>query len=245
MEPAATHPPFGLEHAEVYEVTYRNRGKDWPAEARDVARQVRRRRPGARSLLDVGCGTGAHLAAFRRCFEHVEGLELAPAMRERAERRLPGVPIHQGDMRDFDLGRSFDVVTCLFTAISYLDTVEMMRAAVRCMANHLLPGGVLAVEPWWLPEKYIDGYVGSDLVHDGDRVVARVSHTQRRGRAAHMEEQWLVADPSGIRAFTITQVSTLFMRDEYLAAFEDAGCAVDYLEGWSTGRGIFVGVRQA
>jgi len=242
---APAHPSFGHAHAEVYEHTYRNRGKDWPAEARDLTAQIRHRRPQARSLLDVGCGTGAHLETFRSCFEHVEGLELARAMRERAQRRLPGIEIHHGDMRDFELGRTFDAVTCLFTAISYLGTVHEMRAAIRCMADRLLPGGVLAVEPWWLPEKYIDGYVGSDLIHDDDRVIARVSHTRKHGRAAHMEVGWLVGDQAGLRSFTVTETFTLFTKAEYLAAFEAAGCTADYHEPWLTGRGIFLGVRRA
>src|SRR6266852_3656862 len=138
---------FGPEHAEVYELTHRNRGKDWPAEARDLAARICSRRPGASSLLDVGCGTGAHLETFRSCFEHVEGLELAPAMRDRAQRRLPGIEIHHGDMRGFELGRTFDAVTCLCSAAGYVDTAEELRAAIRCMADHVLPGGVLAVEP--------------------------------------------------------------------------------------------------
>jgi SAM-dependent methyltransferase len=244
MEVLAAQPMFGPEHADVYEVIYRSRGKDWPAEARDVTARVRRLRRGAASLLDVACGTGAHLETFRAGFDHVEGLELAPAMRERAEDRLPGIGIHEADMRSFDLGRRFDAVTCLCTAVGYLDTVDEMRGAVRCMADHLSPGGVLVVEPWWLPEKFIDDYVGSDLVHDGDRVLARVSHTRRRDRVAHMEARWLVGDPSGLRSFTIVEAFTLFTRDEYLAAFEDAGCAAEYHDGWLTGRGIFVGVRR-
>lgn len=141
MEELAPQPIIGPEHAEVYEVIYRSRGKDWPAEARDLTRRVRRLRHDARSLLDVACGTGAHLETFRACFDHVEGLELAPAMRERAERRLPGVRMHHADMRGFDLGRSFDVVICLCTSVGYLDTVEEMTGAVRCMADHLTPAG--------------------------------------------------------------------------------------------------------
>jgi SAM-dependent methyltransferase len=235
---------FGPDHADVYEVVYRSRGKDWDAEARDVMRRIRRLRPQARSLLDVACGTGAHLATFRTGFRDVEGLELAPAMRERAERRLPGVVLHADDMRTFGLGRSFDAVTCLCTAVGYLDTLEELRAAARRMADHLVPGGVLVVEPWWLAEKYVDHYVGSDLVHDGDRVLARVSHTEERDGVAHMEARWLVGAPSGLRSFTVSEAFTLFTRDAYLAAFEDAGCSTAYEEPWLTGRGIFVGVRR-
>lgn len=243
MEPPP-RPAFGPEHAEVYELTYRSRGKDWPGEARDVVRRVHRLLPEASSLLDVGCGTGAHLEVFAACFGHAEGLELSPAMLERAQRKLPDIRIRQGDMRRFDLGRSFDVVTCLFTAIAYLETLQDLRAAVRCMANHLVPGGVLVVEPWWLPEKYIEGYVGSDLARDGDRVVARVSHTRREGRAAQLQARWIVGDPSGLRAFATLESFTLFTRDEYAAAFDDARSAVEYHEGWLTGRGLFVGTRR-
>jgi SAM-dependent methyltransferase len=244
MDLVASKPLFGPDHADVYEATYRSRGKDWAAEARDVTGRVRRLRPDASSLLDVACGTGAHLETFRTCFDLVEGVEIAPAMRERAERRLAGVPIHDEDMRSFALGRTFDVVTCLFTAVSFLDTVDEMRRAVRCMVDHLTPGGVLVIEPWWLPEQFIEGYVGSDLVHDGDRVVARVSHTHERDRAAHMEVRWLIGEPTGLRSFTTTEVFAMYTRDEYLAAFEDAGCAVEYHEGWLTGRGLFTGLRR-
>jgi SAM-dependent methyltransferase len=236
---------FGPEHAAVHELVRRHRGKDWAAEARDLAARVRALHPSAASLLDVGCATGAHLDAFRTWFDHVEGLEPAPAMREHAERRLPGVPVHAADMRDFDLGRTFDAVTCLCTSVGHLDTTEDLSRALARMAAHLAPGGVLVVEPWWLPERFLDGYVGSDLVRDGDRVLARVSHTTRRGRVAHLEMQWVIGEPSGLRSFALAEAFTLFTADEYLDAFAQAGCPATRHEEWLTGRGLFVGVRSA
>lgn len=234
---------FGADHAGVYEAIYRGRGKDCDAEARDVAGRIRTLRPEARSLLDVGCGTGLHLESFRRLFDHVEGVEVAPAMRERARRRLPGVTVHREDMRSLRLGRTFDAVTSL-SAVGYVDTVEQLRAAVERLADHLVPGGVLVVEPWWLADKYVDRYVGSDLVRDGDRVVARVSHTERRDGAAHTEARWVVGDRTGLRSFTLTEAFALFSGEDYEDAFDRAGCAVRYEEPWLTGRGLFVGVRR-
>ncbi|MEV0666831.1 class I SAM-dependent methyltransferase [Actinomadura luteofluorescens] len=235
---------FGPEHAEVYELTYRHRGKDWGEEAAEVTRRIRAHRPRARSLLDVACGTGAHLEAFRAGFDHVEGLEISRAMRERAVRRLPGVTVHDGDMRGFDLGRAFDAVTCLYTAIAYLPTVAAMRAAVRAMAAHLVPGGVLVIEPWWPPERFIEGFVGADLVRDGDTVVARVSHSTRRDRAAHMDVRWTVGRPAGIRAFRTVETFTMFTAAEFQAAFQDSGCDVEHEETGLNGYGLFVGVRR-
>ncbi|MFH9138823.1 class I SAM-dependent methyltransferase [Streptomyces sp. NPDC017524] len=235
---------YGQELAEVYEIFYRSRGKDWPAEAAHVTELVRTRCPEADSLLDVACGTGAHLETFTTLFKHTEGVEIADPMRELARKRLPEVTVHPGDMRAFDLGRTFDAVVCMFCAIGYLGTVSDMRTAVRSMARHLRPGGVLVIEPWWFPENHAEGYVAGDLGRENGRTVARISHSTLQGRATRMEVRFLVGDRDGIREFTETDVLTLFTKDEYLAAFTDAGCTAEFLPGDPTGRGLFVGVRQ-
>ncbi len=234
---------YTAEFAEVYEFIYHNRGKDWAAEAESLTRLIRDRRPGATSLLDVACGTGAHLATFAGCFDEVAGVELSEPMRAAALARLPGVPVHAGDMRNFRLNRRFDAVTCMFNAIAYLGSVAELRQAVWSMAQHLEPGGVLVVEPWWFPERFLDGHLAVDSGTDGTRAVARMSHTTRTGRMSHLEVRFLVADAGGIRDFTQTSHLMLFTRDEYLGAFADAGCPAEYLDGGLTGRGLFVGQR--
>ncbi|MFD0904808.1 class I SAM-dependent methyltransferase [Actinomadura sediminis] len=233
------------ELADIYDLVYRARGKDHAAEAADVAALVRERRPGARSLLDVACGTGAHLRHFAALFDRAEGLELSDDMIAVARRRLPGVPLARGDMRDFDLGRTFDAVTCMFSSIGHMaDTAELDRAVTR-MARHLEPGGVLVIEPWWFPETFLPGYVAADVARDDDgRTVARVSHSVREGTATRMEVQYLVAAPHApIRHLTDTLHITLFERDDYTAALRRAGCEPAYVEGGPSGRGLFVGVR--
>ncbi|CAM5447561.1 dTDP-3-amino-3,4,6-trideoxy-alpha-D-glucopyranose [Streptomyces tendae] len=235
---------YGRELADVYEEIYRSRGKDWGQEAADVARVITERNPGADSLLDVACGTGAHLSVFSELFDVAEGLEIAESMRRLAEQRLPGTTVHAGDMRDFSLGRTYTAVSCMFCAIGYLETVADMRSAIRSMTDHLEPGGVLVVEPWWFPENFIEGYVAGDLARAEHRTVARISHTTRKGRATRMEVRFTVGDAAGIQQFTEIDVLTLFTKEEYLSAFADAGCSVEFLDGGPTGRGLFVGVRS-
>ncbi|MET8260572.1 class I SAM-dependent methyltransferase [Micromonospora sp. NPDC005553] len=234
---------YTAEFAEIYEFIYRSRGKDWAAEAETLTRLIRDRRPEAASLLDVACGTGAHLATFAGTFDEVAGVELSEPMRATARTRLPGVPVHDGDMRDFRLGRRFDAVTCMFNAIGYLGSVAELRQAVWSMAQHLEPGGVLVVEPWWFPERFLDGHLAVDSDTDGTRAVARMSHTTRTGRMSHLEVRFLVGDAGGIREFTQTSHLMLFSRDEYLGAFADAGCPAEFLDDGLTGRGLFVGQR--
>ena len=102
--------------AAVYDLMHRARGKDYAAEVVQVSREIRARKADATSLLDVACGTGGHLLHLRNDFS-VSGVELDPSMLELARRRLPDVELQAGDMRTFDLGRRYDAVTCLFSAV--------------------------------------------------------------------------------------------------------------------------------
>jgi SAM-dependent methyltransferase len=233
-------------HADAYDAIYRARGKDRTDEARVVIERILAAAPEARSLLDVGCGTGAHLGTFAEVFEHTEGLDYSEPMVAAARARLgPSVPLHHGDMCEFDLGRTFDAVVCLFCTVSYAGDLSRIRAAIANMAAHLAPGGVLVVEPWWFSDRFIDGYVNSDVATDDDgRVFARVSHSVRVADHTRMSLVFLVADDAGIRSFNEEHRMTLCTREEYLAAFTDAGLRVEYHDDGPGRLGLFVGVRS-
>jgi len=243
---------YGPELAKVYETIYESRGKNWAKEADRIAQLIRARLPAADSLLDVACGTGAHLATFATLFGHVEGLERSAAMREGAYNRLADVVVHDGDMRNFELNRTFDAVVCMFTAISYVGGLSAMRGAIAAMVRHLNPGGVLVVEPWWSPDEFIEGYVAGDLVReDNGRTIARVSHSTREGNATRLEQRFLVGGPDGITSFTEVDFLTLFTPAEYFAAIRDAGCSAEFLDHDSigvavipAGRGLYLGIRE-
>lgn len=236
---------YGPELAEIYDLMHQARGKDYKAEAEEVTRQVRARLPTADSLLDVACGTGAHLRYFRELFRVAEGLELSEPMRAIAQDRLSGTTVHHGDMRAFRLDRRFDVITCMFGSIGYVTGTDQLTAVLRRFTGHLTRGGIVAVDPWWFRETYLDGYVSGDVVTVAGRTVARVSHSTREGEASRMRVHYVVADAeSGPRHFTETHLISLFTRDQYETAFTSAGFTVSYLEGLNSGRGLFIGALR-
>src|SRR5215831_7656571 len=101
--------------AHVYDLLYSF--KDYEAEARDLVTLIRDRNPEAGSLLDVACGTGRHLELLQASFPDVAGVDLDAGLLDVARGRLPDVVLTQADMRTFDLGRTFDAVTCLFSSV--------------------------------------------------------------------------------------------------------------------------------
>jgi SAM-dependent methyltransferase len=218
--------------------------KDYAAEAAKIDALIQQRNPGARTLLDVACGTGLHLELLRDRY-YVQGLDLDRELLAIAAARLPDVLLHEGDMLDFDLGRRFDVVTCLFSSIGYVKTVENLGRAVESMANHLAAGGVLMIEPWLTPDVWEDGHLGAVFVDEPDLKIARVNSSDREGRLSRFVFHYLVLTSDGVERFEEPHELALFTHDEYLAAFGDAGLQVSHDPDGLMGRGLYVGWSPA
>jgi len=226
--------------AHIYDVVYSH--LDYPAHAATVEAVVRRRNPQAETLLDVACGTGVHLGIWADEFE-VEGIDIDPAMLAVAAERVPDVTLHQADMQDFDLHRTFDVVTCMFSSIGYAAGEGDLRASMASMARHLVPGGVLVVEPWLTPEVIQPPYLRTHVVERDDIVVARTSRMQHDGAVSDMYMDYLVTTAKGSELFSEHHVMGTFTSDQYLAAASAAGLEAEWDPvGTFLERGLVIGV---
>lgn len=230
--------------AAIYDFIYTRR-KDYAAEAAYVHNLIQARRPGLRgSLLDVACGTGLHLAAWRDWYM-LTGLDASPAMLTQARQRCPDVPFHVGDMRTFDLGRTFDIVTCLFSAVGHLPDLPALQQAVANMARHLAPGGLLIYEPFITPEQTRDRYFGGELHVADTQAVSRLSHTRVQGRQAHIAFHHLIASADGVQYVVAHETMSLITIEEHLAACAAAGLQVEYDPVGLDRRGLYIGVKTS
>jgi ubiquinone/menaquinone biosynthesis C-methylase UbiE len=217
--------------------------KDYAAEAEKVRLVIdAATNSSGRRLLDVACGTGQHLHHLTRHFE-AEGLDLDPELLTIARRRLPDVRFTHADMVDFDLGRRFDAVVCLFSSIGYVATLDKLRMTARTFARHLEPGGVVVVEPWLTPDAFQPGHVHVLLAEASDLKVARMSSSELRADRWVLNFHYLVGTPEGVEHFTEQHQLGLFTNEDYLNAFTDAGLHVNYDPEGISGRGLVVGVK--
>ena len=204
---------FDRQSVEVYDVFYDVMGKDYEWEAGRVLQLVRRRLRRPQTLLDVACGTGRHLSVFARTLSCV-GADIEPAFFDVAAARCPGVRFVEADMVAFDLGERFDVVTCLFSSIAYVGTVARLRSAVRSLARHLAPGGVLVVEPWFEPDEWRVGEVHA-LFAESPVPAARFSRSDRRRDMSILDFHYLVGSGADVSYFTERHELRLFTRAQY------------------------------
>jgi SAM-dependent methyltransferase len=215
--------------------------KDYPGEAEMLRAIVRERRPDARTLLDVACGTGKHLELLREDFD-VSGVDLDPEMIALARERLgDDVPLEVGDMVDFDLRGTFDVVVCLFSSIAYTRTEDRLRSAVANLARHAGPDGLVLMEPWFYPEDWTAGHVSANFVDEEDLKVARMSLSPPLSDPLTMTFHYLVATAEGIESFTEKHVVGMFTHQRYVDAFRAAGLSVEHDPEGPMGRGLYIG----
>ena len=117
----------------------------------------------AKSVLDLGCGTGELAAALSETCE-VVGVDPAAAMLTVARQRPGGARVTwlEADARNVRLGRHFDLVLLTGHAFQVFLTPEDQRAVLGTIARHLTPPGRFLfdsrnpdAEAWrdWTPER--------------------------------------------------------------------------------------------
>jgi SAM-dependent methyltransferase len=221
--------------------------KDYAEEARRLKRLLaQHKRSAGQALLDVACGTGGHVPYLQDDFAY-EGLDLDPEMLALARTRFPEIPFHQADMTDFDLGRTFDVVTCLFGSIAYVKTVPRLRQAIATMAQHLCLGGVLVIEPFLTPETWIPGQPHALFVDQPDLKLVRMNVSSVDAGAgepvALLDFHYRVGTPAGVEYCTEHHELGLFTDAQYGAAFATAGLDVLHEAEGLMGRGLYIGTH--
>jgi SAM-dependent methyltransferase len=97
------------------------------------------------TLLDAGCGTGRHAAAFTTCGHRVTLLDASAELLAIAARRCLTSPAHHDDICDPSLTGPYDAITCR-GVLNDLTTDEERDAALRSFARLLRPEGLLVLD---------------------------------------------------------------------------------------------------
>ena len=230
--------------AQYYDEIYQSIDKDYAAEASKAHKVIQEyKQSKGKSLLDVACGTGFHASLLSKYYQ-VEGLDLDPQMLKVAKKKHPRIRFHQGDMTDFDLKRQFDVIVCLFSSIGYMRTRSGLQKAIKNMAKHILPGGVLLIEPWFAPEQWHPGRASMTQVNQPDLKIVRMSYSGQRAKISRIEFQYLIGTSKGIEHSIEIHELGLFTHNEYMNAFQAAKLNVTHDPEGLDGRGLYIATKS-
>jgi SAM-dependent methyltransferase len=134
----------------------------------------------------VACGGGIIACAFAPEVKHAPGIDMTPAMLDRArqlaaEKGLTNVSWDQGDVGSLPYADgAFDIVVTRFSMHHFLDPIGVLREMVRVCA----PGGRVVV---------VDMYASENPT-----------------KAAEWNRAEKLRDPSHVRCLTLTELKALF-----------------------------------
>lgn len=245
---------FGA-YARYYDLLYRD--KDYAAEAEFVHALIRKHHPRARTLLDLGCGTGRHAFVLAERGYEVTGVDRSEEMLAVARSQLsPFNPqpstlnFFNGDIRSIRLGRTMDAVVSLFHVISYQTENSDLLASFCTVRDHLGPGGVFLFDCWYGPAVLSERpTVRVKRLEDELTAVTRIGEPvmHANGNVVDVNFQIFVQDKASGAVECLEEQHRMryLFRPEIDLLLRDAGLIlVDELE-WMTGRPLGFGTWGA
>ena len=146
---------FGTEYAAAYDPLYAD--KDYDAECDLLEREFRTRSGPVRTILDLGCGTGAHAVRLAERGYEVVGVDLSEGMLAVARRGAAGLRASttsnccSATSGPSGSAGTFDAVICMFAVLGYQTTDDDVAGGPCHGPEHLRPGGRFVFDVWYGP----------------------------------------------------------------------------------------------
>lgn len=176
------------------------------------------------SVLELGCGGGYLLSHFPKHIEKVlvdESEEMLTLSRE----VNPGATHLRADMRQLDLGRTFDVVL-IQDAIMYMNTRTDVEAVLRTAAVHCREGGVILLVPDVTTESFFEGntlLAGSDGETSAVRLMEWHWDPDPSDERYTVEFSFLLRENGVVESHHESHVMGLFSLGDWQTMLEAAG----------------------
>jgi len=137
------------EYAKFYDLLYQD--KDYQKEVHFIDQLIKQYAPHAKTILDLGCGTGKHISLLKKLGYDVVGVDLSETMIQMAKENYKDISFHQADVRDIRLDHRFDVVISLFHILSYQNSNEDVNRYFKTIKEHMTSDGIAIFDYWYGP----------------------------------------------------------------------------------------------
>jgi SAM-dependent methyltransferase len=152
-------------------------------------------------VLELGCGTGRTTIPIAEAGCRVTGLDLSAQMLAKCRDKLADqseevrqrISLVEGDMTEFDLGRTFALVTTPSRPFQHLVSVADQMACLSCVNRHLEIGGRLILDMFHVNPRAMVGDEPTDEIEDFAEAVMPDGRCLRRTHrivARHRSEHY-------------------------------------------------------
>lgn len=145
-----------------------------------LIKQIYKSNPGAKSVLELACGTGEIMKLLSKEYV-VSGLELSDGMLEIARKKMPRAKFYKQSMVGFDLPEKYDVILCVFDSVNHLLKFSDWKKLFKSAYKYLNNGGVFLFDI--NTEQKLDEIVQDKAVayESGENIVIMNTEKDRKG----------------------------------------------------------------
>ena len=144
-------------YAQYYDLL--NQQKDYLQEVDYIISLINKFAPKSKYILELGCGTGSHAIHLADKGFQITGIDQSQDMINIAKERIKTLPksisnliiFNIGDIRNYSINESYDIVLSLFHVISYQVTNRDLSQSFNTVSKHLKPGGIFIFDCWYGP----------------------------------------------------------------------------------------------
>ncbi|WP_347272950.1 class I SAM-dependent methyltransferase [Candidatus Kuenenia sp.] len=143
-------------YADYYDLIYKD--KDYAAEADFIDGLIKKHHPGAKTILNLGCGTGSHDFLLAQKGYNIKGIDCSESNIKKANAKLTDVgeyknclDFQNGDIRTYRANKTYDIVISLFHVISYQITNEDLKSVFETVKIPLNKNGLFIFDCWYGP----------------------------------------------------------------------------------------------
>ena len=142
-----------VEYALFYDVF--NESKDYVGESLYINSLIKRFKPDAIDILDIGCGTGLHAIEFAKQRYDVTGIDISKEMIDIAKEKNKETNLDLNFFLDskqvFNSIKKFDVAVSLFHVTSYQTSESSFIKFFNLASRNLRTGGIFIFDYWFTP----------------------------------------------------------------------------------------------
>lgn len=233
-------------YAEFYDLFYHD--KNYQAEANYVDGLIKKYSSGARSIFEMGSGTGTHALLLAEMGYQVYGIDISERMVEMANQRLAvstslsnKIKFDLGDIRSTRLNKKFDVVISLFHVFSYQTKNEDLVNSIETASQHLNKDGLLIFDCWYGPAVLTNQpEVRIKRVESNDYLITRISEPKHNLNENIIDVYFdvFVQDKKNKQIGEFKEVHSMryFFKPELEIMLKQQGFELLDLEEWITGK---------
>jgi len=137
------------EYSQYYDLLYSD--KDYESEASYISELIKKYNPKAKSIIELGCGTGKHASILSKKGYKIHAIDLSQEMLNEARGNFDEIVFEQGDVRYYRARKKFDAAISLFHVASYQTSNQDLRDFFKTADHHLEIGGIFVFDLWYGP----------------------------------------------------------------------------------------------